>query len=352
MTDRKWQKFGSDYVPIQRRMERFGFVKCASKERIRDTLAHLGKRPGGTINFLTEAVKVLKHDGVPRLEMFCPKYLGTVDNAYFRIAGLYILTALAARSLTPGCEASIMPILIGKQGTGKSRAVKALSILPDRFRTISLRDRDVESIRKIKGCCIVEVSELDGLSKREISSSKEFISATYDMLRPLYQDRVEKHPRHFLLVGTTNIKECIPEDTTGYRRFMPLLCGKIDVEAIERDRDQLWAEGATLVERLPQILMEAERLAREVHGGFVEDNFYETKLVEYLELEHIKNAEYLTIVDILWDCFQIGLSNSSSFNFNKAGKNVAHVLRRCGYDNRLKWVGKTAIRVWTKCNTD
>jgi len=64
------------------------------------------------------------------------------------------------------------------------------------------------------------------------------------------------------------------KDETGGRRFWPVKVGKINIEALERDRDQLWAEarlmfdaGASWWITNPNVIRDAERHQRDRYQG-------------------------------------------------------------------------------------
>jgi predicted P-loop ATPase len=87
------------------------------------------------------------------------------------------------------------------------------------------------------------MSELDALTRASSSAIKSFVTRRRDRFRPPYGKHVIEHPRQCVFTGSINPDgRGYLRDPTGARRFWPVTCGEIDVAAIERDRDQLWAE--------------------------------------------------------------------------------------------------------------
>jgi predicted P-loop ATPase len=82
------------------------------------------------------------------------------------------------------------------------------------------------------------------LGKRDVSHVKAFVSRTHDRARPAYGFATVEQGRTCIFIGSTNGTDYLA-DETGNRRFWPVSTGKIDLAALERDRDQLWAEAAT-----------------------------------------------------------------------------------------------------------
>ncbi|MGH9436855.1 MAG: VapE domain-containing protein [Terriglobia bacterium] len=181
----------------------------------------------------------LKWDRIPRLDRWLSTYLGVVESNYSHAVGSRWMFSAVARIYRSGAKADCCLILEGPQGIKKSTALRTLAgeYFTDEIADLGSKDASMQ----IRGVWIVEISELDSLARSEVTSIKAFMSRTTDRFRPPFGKRVIECPRQCVFAGTVNHTEYL-RDETGARRFWPVLCGYIDIEALARDRDQLWAE--------------------------------------------------------------------------------------------------------------
>ena len=181
----------------------------------------------------------LEWDGKPRLSKWLPHYVGTADSNYSQAVGERWIISAIARVFQPGVKADCSLLLEGAQGIGKTTVFKILGgeFYTDEIAELGTKDASLQ----LQGVLIVELSELDALGKSEVSRIKSFMSRTTDRFRPPYGKRVIECPRQCVFGGTVNHSEYL-RDETGARRFWPVACGRIDLDALVRDRDQLWAE--------------------------------------------------------------------------------------------------------------
>ena len=91
------------------------------------------------------------------------------------------------------------------------------------------------------GVWIVELPELDAMTRAEVSRVKAFITRRTDRFRPPYGRRMVEVPRRAIFAGSVNHSEYL-RDESGNRRFWPVQCGEIKLDELQRDKDQLWGE--------------------------------------------------------------------------------------------------------------
>lgn len=184
-------------------------------------------------------------DGENRLDTWLTTYGGAPDNEYTRAVGKLALIAAVRRVRRPGAKFDEMLVLESGQGLEKSSALAVLAIQDDWFTDdLPLNSDGKKVIEQTTGKWIIEASDLSGMSKAEIEHLKAFLSRRRDRARLAYGRTTTERSRHFIVIGTTNSTAYLL-DTTGNRRFWPVTIERFDLDALRRDRDQLWAEAAS-----------------------------------------------------------------------------------------------------------
>ncbi|MGJ4927492.1 VapE domain-containing protein [Bradyrhizobium sp. HKCCYLRH3095] len=187
-------------------------------------------------------LRSLSWDGTPRIESWTLAYLGADDTRLNRAFGALWMISAVARIMRPGVKVDHMLILEGPQGAKKSSALKVLAgadWFTDELAEIGSKD----AAQQMRGVWVIEIAELDAISRAEVSRIKAFLTRTTDRYRPPYGRYVVEVARQCVFAGSVN-PDTYLRDETGNRRFWPVRCGSIDLDALARDRDQLWAEAA------------------------------------------------------------------------------------------------------------
>lgn len=197
-------------------------------------------------NPLKNYLRGLQWDGVPRLDGWLVRYLNTPRSEYAAIVGRKFLLSAVARGLDPGCKVDHVLVLEGVQGLYKSTAAKALvpdaSWFVDELPDVTNKDSAIQ----LHGEWIVEIAEMDAMSKAEASAVKKFITRAVDVYRPPYGRGTIQVPRSCVFIGTINPEGVgYLDDQTGARRFWPVACDVCDLDGLLEARDQLWAEAVS-----------------------------------------------------------------------------------------------------------
>lgn len=242
---RPWQD--SDTTALQTYIQQAAIPRIG-REKI-DSALLLHARGSFSFHPVREYLRALAWDGVPRLGSFPVTHLGATlgrqPQTYVTSAFTAWAISAVARIEQPGCQADYVVVLEGGQGVRKSSAMRLLA--SDAWFSDSL-PHDLghkDAAAHLHGKWLIELPELAQFRRSEIETVKAYITRRIEKFRPSYGRHEIAFPRQCIFVGSTNAQEYLVDDT-GNRRFWPINCGQVDLDAIARDRDQLWAEAVTL----------------------------------------------------------------------------------------------------------
>lgn len=314
-------------------------VQPPSKDTVRDAIERVARE--NAYDSAQDWLNACRWDGVPRVERFMAVYCGTDDNEYARSVGTYLWTGLAARVLDPGCQVDMVPVLVGAQGLRKSSAVAAIAPAPDYFTEVPLNEKDADLARKMRGKVIGEIADMHGLTTRDVNAIKAFITTRYDKWVPKYKEFSTIAGRRLVFVGTCNPAQFL-DDETGERRWLPLRVERVcDVEAIVRDRQQLWAEAAALYRMGGVQWAAAENLARVEHTDYKVNDPWSDAIDTWL---NDPTHDVFTMADVLGGAVHLDRPRMDRTAQNRAAK----ILRRLGCRNERVVIGGRRSWRWVR----
>jgi predicted P-loop ATPase len=169
---------------------------------------------------------------------------GAKDTALNREMSRSFMVSMVRRVRQPGCQNDHLPVLIGKQGTGKSSGLRAL-VGTDWFSDDMPKPGTKDAALQLHGKLLIEWAEMAAMKGAEVEKVKAFISRRYDRLRPPYGKVAQDFARSCSFAGSSNVPDFL-DDPTGARRYWPVICGQVDIEWITANRDLLWRQACQL----------------------------------------------------------------------------------------------------------
>jgi predicted P-loop ATPase len=287
----------------------------------------------------------LQWDGKDRLRGWLSRYLLVPDSEYVQLAGFKWLMGAVGRVMRPGCKMDNVLILEGIQDAGKSAAFRTL-FGQQWFTDANIVIGDKDAFAVMAGKWVIELAELDALSKSDSSNAKRFFTTAVDTYRPPYARRAIDVPRQSVFAGTVNFDTYL-KDESGNRRYWPVKTGApLDLQALAADRDQIWAEAY-------KAYCEWDAANREAGGilptpwqvlpaekplfSLEQEARYEGDVYETMIARHIALLSKVTMEDILGDCLKLEISKwtpAEQRRVGKAMKSLGWVRKRESTGNR------------------
>jgi predicted P-loop ATPase len=284
----------------------------------------------------------LKWDKTSRLETFLIEHAGIEDTQLNRALSVRWMIQAVARIHEPGCQADSTIILEGEQGIGKSTLLKTLfgTWYADHLPDLSSKDAMVQ----LRGVWCIEIAELASLSKADAGRIKAFLTSREDRYRAPFGRLAENIPRSTVFAGTVNPGGMgYLKDSTGARRFWPIEIPRtIDIAAISKMRDQLWAEAqARFLSNEPWHLdtIELVTAAADAQAERFQCDPWQDNIERYID-----QRDRITIDELLEHAIIIAKDRQTQREQNR----VAAVLKHLGWVRRHEREGARRVYVYRR----
>ena len=304
-------------------------------------------------NPIRDYLNSLTWDGVPRIDNWLHDGLAAEDTELNSKMGRMFLIAACRRACFRKYKFDSMLILEGPKGLQKSTACRVL--FGDDYFVEGTGDiRKEETIKKLAGKWAAEIPEGNGFLSASAEAQKEFLSKEADTYRRAYATWDCTVPRRFVLIMTTNASEYLQETETD-RRFWSVKCGATgdtDVDWIQENRDQLWAEAyhfAMLKDEndrlVEQTYLNPEDIAQlgDIQSERVIGDPWGNIIRRHL-LVDAAGVKEITTMQLLSNVLAIPTDRQDKSAMTKIG----YIMRDMGWEKKRKWSGSSSEYVYIR----
>ena len=250
-------------------------------------------------------------NGVPVIEHIPRIMFGADDDIFSRWAGMYLFIAPIARAMKPGCELHEMPLFVSETGIGKSTFFRKLFLPGSPAAWVQqgfsinprVADWHKQAYQDLCRCVIAEYSELANIKHTTVEVVKAFLTYSVDTVTLKWELAAKPFLRRFVIVGTSNPCEMLPDDRAMLRRIVTVRCNITGNEHLDESirwfvkvRLQCWLEAW-------ERYLSGER----PYWGFREDETMEGLIAhneEYRDSDDLEN----TIKETAWvkgECYRL-----------------------------------------------
>lgn len=166
---------------------------------------------------IKEYIESTHWDGISRIQTVFIDFLGATDNIYTKNVAIMSFVGAVARVYVPGIKFDTCTMLVGKQGTNKSKFLSKIAVNPDWFTDGVTTFDGKEFYESIQGKWIIELGEGTAFQKSIKERTKQAIASQQDFYRKPYGRNPEVRKRQCVFFGTTNNYDFL-KDETGDRR--------------------------------------------------------------------------------------------------------------------------------------
>lgn len=206
------------------------------------------------------------------------------------------------RNLNSLYGSSVVMMLIGGQGTGKSTFCKRLlpqeltSYYNDRIDFTSKREAERALLRFVLIC----MDEFDQITKSQTAYLKHILQKSDVKFRKMYQDDIEQRHRYASFCATTNSLTPLV-DPTGSRRYMCVEVNGLIDNTYKIDYQQLYAQIIHELRQGEQTYFSAadEKLLQEINVNYTAEQPLESVVRNLIEVDKTSDATQMTSMEIL-----------------------------------------------------